>query len=182
MLDTTHLIRTLDELTEHYSAPRQSSLDKTHDSLTESMRRWLSHSPFFVLSSFNANGIDSSPRGDAPGTAFHILDAKHLAIPDRRGNNRIDTLKNIINDSRVGLVFLIPGVEETLRIRGNACISVDPALLRQSQHEGIEPATVIVVEINSAYVQNARAIRKADLWNNDALDTSLIPKPRDLYK
>lgn len=146
------------------------------------MQRWLLHSPFFILSSNGPEGIDSSPRGDTAGEAFHILDQHHIVIPDRRGNNRIETLKNIIADPRVGLVFLIPGVEETLRVKGIASISIKPSLLQKFALDGISPITVIVIRISSAYVQNARAIRQAQLWKapiNPAAVT--IPSARKMY-
>jgi PPOX class probable FMN-dependent enzyme len=131
------------------------------------MQRWLLHSPFFILASQSDAGIDCSPRGDAPGTAFRVLDAHTIAIPDRRGNNRIDTLRNLLADSRVGLVFLIPGIEEALRIKGRARISIEPALLAAFSLDGVPPATVILVDIIQAYVQNARAVRSAHLWDDD---------------
>lgn len=128
------------------------------------MRQWLQHSPFFVLSSCAEDGLDASPRGDDPERAFRVIDAKTIAIPDRRGNNRIDTLRNIIENPRVGLVFLIPGVEEALRVKGSATISVDPTLLASFELDGSQPATVMLIDVSSAYVQNARAIRRAKLW------------------
>ena len=124
-----HLITSADKLAELYPPPRPSSRAKIRDCLSEQMQQWLSHSPFFILGSQRDNGIDCSPRGDAPGQAFRIIDAHTIAIPDRRGNNRIDTLRNILTDSRVGLVFLIPGIEEALRVTGRAAISIDPDLL-----------------------------------------------------
>lgn len=144
------------------------------------MQRWLQKSPFFILSSCASDGIDCSPRGDEPGTAFQIIDKKHLAIPDRRGNNRIDTLNNILIDPRVGLVFLMPGVYETLRVKGEASITVNPELLQRFQLKGITPATVMLVNIQSVYVQNARAIRAAELWKPSDNAPETIPSARDL--
>lgn len=147
------------------------------------MQKWLRHSPFFILSSVTDSGIDCSPRGDKPGEAFRVLDNKTIAIPDRRGNNRIDTLKNILADPRIGLVFLIPGVAEALRIKGVASISIDTALLDTFRLDGEPPATVVLVSVEHAYVQNARATRAADLWNKEAhLDASQVPNAADLYE
>lgn len=145
------------------------------------MQRWLAHSPFFVLASQSELGIDCSPRGDEPGKAFRVLDAQTIAIPDRRGNNRIDTLRNLLLEPRVGLVFLIPGVEEALRVKGQARISADPELLDRFSLDGKTPATVIVVDVTSAYVQNARAVRRSQLWDADArTDRTLLPSAADL--
>jgi PPOX class probable FMN-dependent enzyme len=146
------------------------------------MKTWLEHSPFFILSSVTDSGIDCSPRGDKPGEAFRVLDDRTIAIPDRRGNNRIDTLKNILNDPRIGLVFLIPGVAEALRIKGLASISIDPALLDTFTLDGEPPATVVLVSVQHAYVQNARATRAADLWNAQThLTPAEVPNARELY-
>ncbi|WP_157735846.1 MSMEG_1061 family FMN-dependent PPOX-type flavoprotein [Granulosicoccus antarcticus] len=180
-MNESHLITSLDELARIYPAPKPTSRGKIHDCLSEQMQRWLLHSPFFVLASLRESGIDCSPRGDAPGKAFTVLDAHTIAIPDRRGNNRIDTLRNLLIDSRVGLVFLIPGIAEALRIKGRAHISVDPQLLDRFSLEEVAPATVIIVKVDSAYVQNARAIRSSHLWDDDFLvDPDQVPSAADL--
>ena len=141
------------------------------------------HSPFFVLSSVAESGIDCSPRGDKPGEAFRVLDNKTIAIPDRRGNNRIDTLKNILADPRIGLVFLIPGIAEALRIKGKANITIDDELLNTFELNGEPPATVVLVTIEHAYVQNARATRAAQLWDTSSHKAaSLIPDVAQLYE
>jgi len=176
-----HTIDTLDALTQHYSAPRESSTSKIQYGLNSAMQQWLQHSPFFILASTTATGLDCSPRGDAPGKAFCVLDKKTIAIPDRRGNNRIDTLRNIIDDPRVGLVFLIPGIAEALRIKGRASISIKPELLDLFVLDGEQPATVILISITAAYVQNARAVRCANLWRDDhPVAPGLIPDAAQL--
>lgn len=181
-MKTSHLITSLEALEKHYPTPRRSSSSKVQNCLTETMQRWLEHSPFFVLSSVASSSIDCSPRGDKPGEAFQVIDSTTIAIPDRRGNNRIDTLKNILKDSRVGLVFLIPGIEEALRIKGNACISTDPELLNRFTLDDVQPATVMLITVESAYVQNARAIRAADLWNSDSnVSSEDVPSVEELY-
>jgi len=175
-------ITSLEALASRYPAPRASSQKKVHQALTDPMRRWLSYSPFFVLSSISESGIDCSPRGDKPGEAFRVVDKHTIAIPDRRGNNRIDTLKNILVDPRIGLVFLIPGVAEALRIKGVASISADNELLNTFLLDGEPPATVILVSVEYAYIQNARATRAANLWNLDThLHPSQVPKAAELY-
>ncbi len=182
-MTTSHIITSLEELARHYPAPRPTSRSKIHNCLSADMQRWLEHSPFFVLASQSELGIDCSPRGDAPGKAFCVLDAHTIAIPDRRGNNRIDTLRNLLIEPRVGLVFLIPGIEEALRVKGQAQISADPQLLDRFSLDGMPPATVIVVNVDSAYVQNARAVRSSGLWDeNSRIDTAMVPTAADLTK
>jgi|GEM_PF-24424 len=180
-LNDPHAIKSLDELVQHYPRPRATSTAKVRDSLTDTMRNWLEHSPFFVMSSVGEYGVDCSPRGDSPGKAFRVMDRHTIAIPDRRGNNRIDTLRNILNDNRVGLVFLIPGIDEALRIKGCASISVNPALLNEFALDDVPPATVILVSINAVYVQNARAMRSSELWNaNSQHRTPALPSAAEL--
>lgn len=159
------LIDTIAALESRYPSARPASRTKEQPALTPPMRDWLARAPFLVLSSVAANGIDCSPRGDAPGEAFAVLDERRIAIPDRRGNNRIDTLRNLVADPRVGLVFLVPGVEETLRVRGRATISIAASLLERFRLDGERPASVIVVAIEAVWVQNFRAIRRAGLWD-----------------
>ncbi|NND89647.1 MAG: hypothetical protein HKN42_02190 [Granulosicoccus sp.] len=166
-MSNSHIIDSPEALSRLYRAPGTTSRLKVHGFLSEEMQRWLAHSPFFILASHGEDGLDCSPRGDEPGKAFRVLDAWTIAIPDRRGNNRLDTLHNLLVDPRVGLVFLIPGIEQALRIRGSASISVDPDLLADCALDGEPPATVILVKVVAAYVQNARAIRSAHLWTDD---------------
>ena len=142
------------------------------------MQRWLSCSPFFILTTCSEDGLDCSPKGDKAGQSFHILDASTIAIPDRRGNNRIDTLRNIVHDPRIGLLFMVPGVAVSLRVKGLASISVDSALRHRFTLDGEMPRSVILVNVKSAYVQKDRAITRAALWdashfmNVDELPTS----------
>lgn len=163
--DTIDSIATLEA---RYPSARPASRAKEQRALSDAMRAWLAHSPFFVLSSIADTGIDCSPRGDAPGEAFHLLDERRIAIPDRRGNNRIDTLRNIVRDPRIGLVFLVPGVEETLRVRGRATISVESTLLETFRLDEDTPTSVILVTIEAVWVQNFRAVRRAALWSDAA--------------
>ncbi len=154
-----------EELEKHYGDVRKPSSAKVSNRLTAPMQRWLSYSPFFVISTGCTNGIDCSPRGDAPGQAFRIIDDQCLAIPDRRGNNRIDTLRNLLLDPRIGLLFLVPGANEALRVKGTASICVHPPLLDSfTMTDGATPATVLLIQIDSVYVQNDRAVRRSQLW------------------
>jgi|GEM_PF-352553 len=163
-----YAVESIETLESLYPSALPGSRAKQHDALTSAMTKWLKQAPFFVLSSLATTGIDCSPRGDAPGTAFTLLDRRRIAIPDRRGNNRIDSLRNIVRDPRVGLVFMIPGIEESLRVRGTAMVSVAPDLLEAFPLDGEQPASVIVVTIDAVWVQNFRSIRRAGLWREDA--------------
>jgi uncharacterized protein len=120
-------------------------------------------SPFVILATSNAKGIDISPRGDPCGFVA-VEDERTLLIPERRGNNRVDTLRNLIADSRIGLLFLIPGVGEMLRVAGRASFTTDPRLLERFRVEGRLPRGVLHVKVDKAYFQCARAVQRAKLW------------------
>ena len=129
------------------------------------------------LATSGPEGLDCSPRGDLPGFV-RIHDAKTLMMPDRRGNNRCDSLRNIVRDPRVGLLFLIPGSGSTLRVNGRASVSAEPELLASFKMEGKAPRTVIVMNVDEIYFQCARAIVRSDLWNPDKrVDPKALPTP-----
>ena len=151
-----------------YGPPGAASLAKVSDRLTPAYRAWLAASPFFALGSIGAGGLDVSPRGDA-GTAVTILDDRTLLIPDRRGNNRIDSLRNIVANPRVACMFMIPGVNECLRMNGRAAISIDTDLCQRLVMEGQSPRSVIWLEIDEVYFQCARALIRSDLWAKGTL-------------
>jgi len=177
------LLQSVEELEKHYNAPSKLSRYKSRGMLTTAMQKWLSFSPFFIVSTCGTHGLDCSPRGDEAGKAFRILDAHTIAFPDRRGNNRIDSLRNMIVDPRIGLLFFVPGVSEALRIKGEAVISVAPDLLTLFEQDGLTPATVIVISINEVYIQNARAIRSSGLWEiANSTDVAAIPDAAQLSK
>ena len=161
-------IETLEELEALYGDPVTNAVKKETRMLTPEYRRWIESSNFFAVASVGPNGVDCSPRGDASGQLFRVLDNGMIAVPDRRGNNRLDTLKNIIADPRVSLLFLIPGINETLRIRGRAILTDDQELLDSFDMAGKKPATVILIEIDAVYFQCARALKRARLWDQDA--------------
>lgn len=160
-------ISTIAELESLYPAkPVIASTGKEMDHISEPYAALIKASPFLALASTGPEGMDCSPRGD--GTGFvRILDEKRIAIPDRRGNNRLDTLRNIVRDPRVALLFLIPGWNECLRINGTAIVTADSALLATMIVDGKCPASAVVVTIETMYFQCARAIKRADLWNPD---------------
>ncbi|MFV3130089.1 pyridoxamine 5'-phosphate oxidase family protein [Niveispirillum sp. KHB5.9] len=157
-------IATLEAL---YGPPGAPSLAKVTDHLTDSYRAWISASPFFALGSVGPAGLDVSPRGDA-GSAVTIRDDRTLLVPDRRGNNRIDSLRNIVADPHVACMFLIPGVNECLRINGRAAISIDPDLCARLAMQGQLPRSVLWIAIDEVYFQCARALIRSDLWAQGA--------------
>lgn len=160
----THIIEDIDSLEAIYGEPVPASLAKEVDYIHPHYRTLIEASPFAALATSGSGGLDASPRGDAPGFV-HVEDDKTLMLPDRRGNNRIDSLRNIVADPRVALLFLIPGSGHTLRVNGRAAISVDPALLERFAVKGKPPRSVLIVTVEAVYFQCARAILRSDLWN-----------------
>lgn len=134
-------------------------------------------SPFAILATSGPGGLDASPRGDAPGFV-EILDDRTLLLADRRGNNRLDSLRNVIADPRVALLFLVPGVGETLRVNGTAEISVAPELLQRLAVAGKPPNSVLVIHIETVFFQCSRALVRSELWNPDRhVARSSLPSP-----
>ncbi|MBJ7578373.1 pyridoxamine 5'-phosphate oxidase family protein [Devosia sp. MC532] len=147
-------------------APAPASLVKVSPTVTPEYARLIEASPFVALATSGPEGLDCSPRGDKPGF-IRIHDSSTLMMPDRRGNNRIDSLRNIVRDPRCALLFLIPGSGTTLRANGRAHLSADPALLASFAIEEKAPRTVVVLQIEEIYFQCARAIMRSELWNPD---------------
>ncbi|ACL59804.1 pyridoxamine 5'-phosphate oxidase family protein [Methylobacterium nodulans] len=162
-----HTLTSLDELEALYGSPDPRSRAKETDQLTAPYRAFVEAAPFAVLATRGPDGLDCSPRGDAPGFV-RVADPHTLLLPDRRGNNRIDSLRNILADPAVSLLFLIPGIGETLRVNGTARISTDPDLLDGFSVQGRVPRTILVIRIASVFFQCSRAVVRADLWNSDA--------------
>jgi len=158
------VIREIDALSELYGPALERSVRKQQDRLDEYCRAFIAASPLVVVGTQAGELADASPRGDVPGFV-KVIDDQTLLIPDRRGNNRLDTLKNIVRNPAIGLLFLIPGVNETFRVNGDAVLSRDPDLTRQFEMQGTTPRTVIVVTVREAYIQCSRAIVRSDLWN-----------------
>src|SRR5215217_8421482 len=159
-----HLITTMAQLESLYGETHPPSIAKETDRITPGYRALIEAAPFFALASSGPGGLDCSPRGD-PAGFVRVADEKTLLIPDRRGNNRIDTLRNIIHDPRVALLFLIPGCGETIRVNGRATISTDPVLTQSFVIDGKAPRTVIVVTVDRIYYQCAKAIVRSKLWD-----------------
>ncbi|PWC77193.1 pyridoxamine 5'-phosphate oxidase family protein [Azospirillum sp. TSH64] len=147
-----------------YGEPAAPSIAKEVPALTPGYRALIEASPFFVLATSGPDGLDASPRGDQPGFV-RVADDRTLLIPDRRGNNRIDSLRNILADPRVGLLFLVPGLNETLRVNGRAVIDTDPALCESFAVDGKVPKSVLVVSIEAVFFQCARALLRSRLWD-----------------
>jgi uncharacterized protein len=159
-----HIVTSIEALERLYGQPFGPSIAKETDRITAHYRAFIETAPFFALASGGPDGLDCSPRGDAPGFV-RVADDKTLLIPDRRGNNRIDTLRNILHDPRVALLFLIPGCGETIRVNGRAKISADPTLIQGFLVDGKAPRTVIVVSVDRIYYQCAKAIVRSKLWD-----------------
>ena len=159
-----HLIDDPAELEALYGSVDARSVDKEVACIHPHYAAMIRAAPFCVLATAGPDGLDASPRGDQPGFV-EIVDDTTLLIPDRRGNNRIDSLRNILVDSRVALLFLIPGIGETLRVNGRAAISVAPNLLQRCVMAGKPPHSVLVIRVDSVFFQCSRALVRAELWN-----------------
>ncbi|MBL6079509.1 pyridoxamine 5'-phosphate oxidase family protein [Belnapia sp. T18] len=155
----------------------EASTAKVADHVTPAYARIIEAAPFLVLATVGPEGLDCSPRGDRPGFV-RIADPKTLLLPDRRGNNRIDSLRNVVRDPRVGLMFLIPGSGNALRINGTAEVETDAALCGSFAVEGKAPRSVLVIRVGEVYFQCARAIIRAGLWQAESqVDPRSLPTP-----
>ena len=173
-------VQTEEELEAIYGTPAAPSLVKVADRVTEPYARMIEASPFLALATVGPEGLDCSPRGDLKGFV-HIRDEKTLLLPDRRGNNRIDSLRNVVRDPRVALMFLIPGSGNALRIHGRAGISIDEELLASFAVKGKAPRSVMVIEIAEVYFQCARALARSKLWDPESwLDPKSLPTPGEI--
>jgi PPOX class probable FMN-dependent enzyme len=173
-------IAQLEEIYGKFSDIGEATTAKVADWITPSYRRLIEASPFAALATMAPEGLDCSPRGDLPGFV-RVHDDRTLMLPDRRGNNRVDSLRNIVRDPRVALLFLIPGAGTTLRVNGHAHLSVDPALLASFAVDGKAPRTVVVMRVEEIYFQCARAIVRSALWNPDSrVDPASLPTPGEI--
>ena len=171
------IITTVEQLEAIYGRPNEASTVKVADRITPPYRVLIDKSPFVALATSGPEGLDCSPRGDLPGF-IRVHDETTLMMPDRRGNNRVDSLRNIVRDPRIALLFLIPGSGSTLRINGSAHVSADPDLLALFAMDGKPPRSVIVMAVHEIYFQCARAIVRAELWNAARhVDPADLPTP-----
>ena len=157
-------IRTLAELEALYEVPVPTSITKEIDHLTELHRAYIEASPFVIVATSGPGGLDCSPRGDPPGFV-RVVDDRTLLMPDRRGNNRLDSLRNLVVDPRIGLLFLVPGIGVTMRVNGTAEITTDPQLRESFAIDGKPPTTVVVVTAQSVYTQCPKALIRSHLWD-----------------
>lgn len=169
------LVETVEQLEAIYGQPAEASIVKEADRITPEYGAYIEASPFAVLATSGPSRLDCSPRGDLPGFV-RIADDRTLMLPDRRGNNRIDSLRNILHDPRIALLFVIPGFGGTLRVNGNARISIEPSLLESFRMDGKLPRSVLIIDVKIVYFQCARAIVRSDLWNSDKhVDPKSLP-------
>ncbi|MBM4262074.1 MAG: pyridoxamine 5'-phosphate oxidase family protein [Deltaproteobacteria bacterium] len=166
-LNDAYAVKSLDDLAKIYAEPFPHVATKETDHITEVGRSFIAASPFLVLATSNGVSIDCSPKGDAPGFV-QLLDDRTLLIPDRPGNNRIDGLKNLLIDPKVGLIFMVPGSNETYRVTGSATISTDPQLLKRCEVGGKLPRVVMVVAVEEAFNHCPKAFVRAKLWEAKA--------------
>jgi len=160
----SHAVTTIGQLEAIYGAPSGGAVAKEIDHVNAHYRAFIEAAPFCAVATSGPGGLDCTPRGD-PAGFVHVHDEKTLLIPDRRGNNRIDTLRNLIADPRIAVLFLIPGCGETLRVNGRAVVSVDPALCESFVFAGKTPRSVIVVTVEKVFFQCAKAIVRSRLWD-----------------
>lgn len=163
----TDALSTEAELRDVYAKPAKAVLDKVFPRLDQHSRRFIELSPFFCIGSSRPDGLgDVSPRGGEPGFVY-VIDDTHIAFPDRPGNNRLDTLTNIVHHPAVALLFFLPGVEEMLRLNGIASITKDENLMTRFVHDGKRPRSVVLVQTREIYFHCSKALKRSDLWNPD---------------
>jgi len=165
MLEIKDAIADLAELDRMYPQPAPPSIRKVAPRLTEAYRRMIQASPFVAVATCGVDGLDCSPRGDIAGFV-RVSDEETLLLPERRGNNRVDSLRNLVADPRIALLFLVPGIQETLRVNGHATVSRNPELCDSFAVNGNAPRVVIIVRIDSVYFQCGRALIRSQLWNS----------------
>ncbi len=178
----TDTITTEAELDALYGEPLPMALTKELDHISEHYGAFIEKAPFVVVATSGPEGLDCSPRGD-PAPIVRILDEKTVALPDRRGNGRIDSLRNIVRDGRISLLFLIPGIGETLRINGRAELSTDTELCESFTLHGKVPKTVVIIRVESVYYQCSKALVRSKLWNQETqIERSVLPSNGEMIK
>lgn len=176
------MLTTLADLEAHYGTPHERALRKEIDHVNADYRRFIESSPFVVLATGGPEGLDCSPRGDAPGFV-RILDEHTLALPDRPGNNRVDSLRNVVASSQVGLLFMVPGVGEMLRVNGRGRVSTDPALVASFAVDGKPPRSVLVIDVQSVYFHCSKAIVRSKLWDpSHHVERSHLPSAGEMLR
>ncbi len=163
-MSADNLVTSVEQLESLYGEPMPTSLAKEIDHISDGYRKMIEAAPFVIIATSGADGLDCSPKGDAPGFV-RIVDDRTVMIPDRPGNNRLDGFKNLMSDPRVALLFLIPGVGETLRINGRAEVSVDPALRESFAVNGKPARGVLIVQIEKIFFHCTKAVVRGKLWD-----------------
>lgn len=178
----SQIIETIDELEELYSAPTGLPVIKEIDYINKPYRQFIEASPFCILSTFGSNGVDCTPRGDS-SNLVRVVDEKTILLPDRKGNNRMDSMRNIIENSQVGLIFLVPNVGETIRVAGHAQIIVNPELNASFAIKGKPALSVLSIKVDKIYFHCARAFVRAGLWKPETYpDRKSLPSAREMGK
>lgn len=156
-------IRSIEDLERHYGPPAPASLLKVADRITPAYHAWIMRARFCILSTVGPDGVDASPRGD-DSAVVRIQNEQTLLLPDWHGNNRIDSLRNIVTDGRASLMFVVAGAQNVIRVNGRANLTVDASLLASFERQGKQPRSVIELRMSEIYFQCARAIMRARLW------------------
>jgi len=177
-LKADHVVKDVAELEALYGAPGKASLIKVAPKMTPLYRKWIMASRLCIVSTIGPEGTDGSPRGD-DGPVVQELDEKTLLLPDWRGNNRMDTLRNIVADGRISLMFVVPGSNNVIRVNGTAVVSLEPDLLGRFDQKGRQPRSVVVISIAEIYSQCARALMRARIWSSDD-ESAALPTIGDL--
>lgn len=174
------IIDSITQLEDHYGVVSPLAIDKVCDQITPLYRRWIDASRFVVLSTFSAEGTDASPRGDH-NEVVRIINPQTLYLPDWKGNNRLDSLKNIVVDGRLSLMFMVPGSDTVVRVNGSAVVTADADVIGQFEYEGNFPRTVIVIRVGEVYFQCAKALMRSRLWSAGD-ESARLPTAGDLLK
>ena len=180
---TEHKIASIDQLEAIYGFAKGGAVAKEIDYISDHYRAFIEASPFALLASVAEEGVDCSPRGDPKGSFVRVVDQHTVMMPDRNGNNRVDTLRNIVRDGRCSLLFLIPGVSETLRIIGRGDLSIEPELLASFEMQGKLPRSVLVVHVERVYFQCQKALARSKLWEVEAqVPRATLPSTGEMIK
>jgi len=181
-VSSEHRVTTAEQLESLYGEIPRKSIVKEIDYISDHYRAFIEKSPFVVIGTSGPHGVDCSPRGDPPGFV-RVQDEKTLMVPDRRGNNRVDSMHNLVHDPRISLLFLIPGVGETLRVSGRAAIVTDPELCASFKMQGKIPASVLIVTAERVYYQCQKALVRSRLWSTEAqIERSELPSPGQILE
>ena len=165
-MTSSNLIKDITQLDALYGDASPRSLTKEIDALNSQYQSFIEASPFMAVATVGMEGLDCSPRGEQ-GSVVRVVDANTIQFADRRGNNRLDTLRNIIEDDRIALLFLVPGIGETMRVNGRATISIAPELIEAFTVDGKSPKTVVEVKVERVYFQCSKALVRSGIWDSD---------------